>query len=71
MRGFLNSDVVIARFADAQWGVVARRQLVAAGVSPDAIDRRLRARRLRRLHHGVYAASACAAYARLRSRSAR
>lgn len=45
----------IAALADRQWGVVARRQLLAIGLGTDAIGRMLRSRRLRRLHHGVYA----------------
>jgi len=55
MRGFPDTDLVIARLADGQWGIVHRRQLLAAGVGPDAIDRRLRSGRLRRIHRGVYA----------------
>jgi very-short-patch-repair endonuclease len=46
---------VIAALADAQHGVVARAQLVERGVSVDAVDRRIKTRRLRRLHQGVYA----------------
>jgi len=44
----------IAAAAAAQHGVVTHRQLVAAGLSPDAIGRRLRAGRLRALHRGIY-----------------
>lgn len=40
---------------DRQWGVVARRQLLALGVSDGAVRHWLRTRRLRPLHHGVYA----------------
>lgn len=52
MRG--KSDT-LARLADAQHGVVARRQLLAIGLSSGAIDRRLGDHRLRPLHAGVYA----------------
>jgi len=38
-----------------QHGVVAHRQLVALGYSPDAIHHRLESSRLHRLFHGVYA----------------
>jgi very-short-patch-repair endonuclease len=55
MRGKSATDLVIAALADAQYGVVARAQLLERGVSGDDIDRRIRARRLRRLHRGVYA----------------
>jgi len=48
-------DPVIASLADRQFGVVARRQLLAAGVTARTIDRRIANRRLRPLHHGVYA----------------
>ncbi|HVL94997.1 MAG TPA: DUF559 domain-containing protein [Solirubrobacteraceae bacterium] len=50
-----NVDGIIGALADAQWGVVARRQLVAGGVTAGAIEHRLRAGRLRPLHRGVYA----------------
>jgi very-short-patch-repair endonuclease len=55
MRGKVDPDLVIAAFADAQYGVVSRVQLIKAGLSADAVDRRVKARRLRRLHQGVYA----------------
>jgi very-short-patch-repair endonuclease len=55
MRGLSATDLVIAALADAQHGVVARAQLLERGVSARAIDGRIRARRLRRLHYGVYA----------------
>ncbi len=44
----------IAAAATEQHGVVARGQLLAAGLSPSGVKRRLRARRLRALHRGVY-----------------
>jgi very-short-patch-repair endonuclease len=49
------ADVVIGRAAERQYGVVARRQLLAAGLSPKAVEHRLRAGRLIVLHRGVYA----------------
>lgn len=48
-------DTRIAELAERQHGVVARGQLVALGLGPDRIGRRMRAGRLRRLHYGVYA----------------
>jgi Protein of unknown function (DUF559) len=45
----------IADLAVHQHGVVARRQLVALGLSGDAIDRRLRLGRLHPIHRGVFA----------------
>jgi very-short-patch-repair endonuclease len=48
-------DAVVAQVARDQHGVVSRRQLRALGLSDDAIDRRVAAGRLHRLHRGVYA----------------
>jgi very-short-patch-repair endonuclease len=48
-------DLAIAALADAQHGVVTRAQLVNAGLTNQDVDRRVKARRLRRLHRGVYA----------------
>lgn len=45
----------MARLAEGQHGVVTRGQLVAVGLEEDAIDRRIAAGRLHRLHSGVYA----------------
>ena len=45
----------LAKLTYAQHGVVARRQLVALGLSQRAIDWRLRSTRLRPIHRGVYA----------------
>jgi hypothetical protein len=42
--------------AARQHGVVARAQLLQAGVAPDVVDRRLKAKRLRAVHRGVYLA---------------
>lgn len=47
-------DEVIDLTASRQHGVVARRQLLAAGVAEHAIDYRLRKGRLRSVHRGVY-----------------
>ena len=51
----MGRDHVIAGIAEAQLGVVARAQLVDAGVGPGAIQARLRRSQLHRLHRGVYA----------------
>lgn len=45
----------LARLAERQHGVVARRQLIELGLGRGAIDWRLRTRRMRVLHRGVYA----------------
>lgn len=45
---------MIDRLGQEQHGVVARRQLLAAGVSPRAVERRLRSGRLLAVHRGVY-----------------
>jgi very-short-patch-repair endonuclease len=48
-------DGEIAALAGRQHGVVARRQVLALGVAPGAVDRRLARGRLHLLHRGVYA----------------
>jgi hypothetical protein len=48
-------DALIARIATRQFGVIAWRQLVALGLNRGAIEKRVLAGRLHRLHHGVYA----------------
>jgi hypothetical protein len=48
-------DRLIASLAARQHNVVARTQLIALGISRKAIDSRLRAGRLVRVHRGVYA----------------
>ena len=48
-------DELIARLAERQHGVVARRQLVALGLGSRAIDHRVRCGRLHLVHRGVYA----------------
>jgi very-short-patch-repair endonuclease len=47
-------DEMIDLTASRQHGVLARRQLVAAGVPEYAIDHRIRRGRLRPIHRGVY-----------------
>lgn len=50
------SDIerVIHELAAGQHGVVTRRQLLAAGVRPGAVARRVRSRHLMPIHRGVY-----------------
>jgi predicted transcriptional regulator of viral defense system len=48
-------DAAIATLAARQHGVVSYLQLVALGLSRRAIDHRVRAGRLHRIHRGVYA----------------
>jgi very-short-patch-repair endonuclease len=50
-----NPEQLIARIARRQHGVVRLDQLLAAGLSPKGITRRVEAGRLHRLHRGVYA----------------
>jgi len=47
-------EQAIMELASRQHGVVTRSQLVHAGVSPDVVDRRVKAKRLRAMHRGVY-----------------
>ncbi|HWG27792.1 type IV toxin-antitoxin system AbiEi family antitoxin domain-containing protein, partial [Actinospica sp.] len=47
-------DAEIARLAELQRGLVHRSQLIAAGISEEAIRHRLRIGRLHRLYPGVY-----------------
>ena len=49
------SDREIGRLARRQYGVVSRAQLMELGLGEDAVDSRLTAGRLYRLHRGVYA----------------
>jgi hypothetical protein len=51
---FGHPDVRVARLADRQHGVVARRQLIELGLSAGAIDHRIGRGRLHPLHRGVY-----------------
>jgi very-short-patch-repair endonuclease len=55
MRQKLGGDRAVAQIAARQHGVVHVSQLLAAGVDHSAIQRRVRARRLHRIHRGVYA----------------
>lgn len=48
-------DQELASLAARQYGVIARGQLLALGVKSDAIDYRLKTKRLHVLHRGVYA----------------
>jgi len=57
MRGELTedpSDRAVAELARTQHGVVTRAQLRALGLGDDAVDWRVRKRRLHRVHRGVY-----------------
>jgi hypothetical protein len=55
--GFLvpRGDPGVAELAERQHGVVSTSQLHAAGVAQDAVEWRVRQRRLQRVHRGVYA----------------
>jgi predicted transcriptional regulator of viral defense system len=57
MREFPHSppDLRVAELAARQWGVVCIAQLQALGLRKDAVQRRVKAGRLHRVHHGVYA----------------
>ena len=48
-------DEVIARVANRQGGVISRAQLIGAGLDSPGSDYRVRIRRLRAIHRGVYA----------------
>jgi very-short-patch-repair endonuclease len=48
-------DPTIAALASAQHGVVSRAQLLVLGLTNEDVDRRIRAKRLHRLHQGVFA----------------
>lgn len=50
-----DTDFVIAALADDGYGVVSRRELLAAGLSSKEVGVRVRAQRLRSLYPGVYA----------------
>jgi len=49
------ADVLLARLAANQHGVVSLEQLRAIGISSHAIAHRVRIGRLHRIHRGVYA----------------
>jgi hypothetical protein len=48
-------DRPIAALAGRQYGLITRRQLMALGLSRQAVDKRVRAGRLHRVHRAVYA----------------
>ncbi len=49
------ADVLVARRAAEQWGIVSVDELRECGLAPDAISVRARNGRLHRIHRGVYA----------------
>ncbi|MFO8175866.1 MAG: type IV toxin-antitoxin system AbiEi family antitoxin domain-containing protein [Longimicrobiales bacterium] len=53
-RSHADIETRIAEIASRQHGAVTRAQLLAAGITAPMVDRRLKSRRLRPLHHGVY-----------------
>jgi very-short-patch-repair endonuclease len=55
MRTQRDIDLAVVALADSQYGIVDRPELLALGLSGDAIGRRVRSRRLRPLYRGVYA----------------
>jgi predicted transcriptional regulator of viral defense system len=55
MRGQSAPDHAIARLASRQGGVVGHAQLVGLDLSPQAIERRVRAGQLQPLHRGAFA----------------
>jgi very-short-patch-repair endonuclease len=52
----LSIEEIIARFASRQHGVVTRSQLLESGLTERMVEGRVKAKRLRPLHRGVYAA---------------
>jgi very-short-patch-repair endonuclease len=48
-------DALVARIAGRQHGVISLTQLNAAGIDRNGVTRRVRRKRLHRLHRGVYA----------------
>ena len=50
----VHPSIVVAGLAASQYGVVARRQLVARGLSEAGIGRQVGVRRLHQVHAGVY-----------------
>src|SRR5689334_24370937 len=49
------ADLLIARVARGQHGIVTARQLAEVGLMTSAVSKRVRSGRLHRLHQGVYA----------------
>jgi hypothetical protein len=58
LAGNRHESGTVRSIATRQDGIVARAQLLAAGVSNLALARPLRAGRLHRIHRGVYSAAA-------------
>jgi very-short-patch-repair endonuclease len=54
-KGAQHIEMALARLAGSQHGVVSLTQLLAIGLSADAIQKRVRRGRLHRVHRGVYA----------------
>jgi predicted transcriptional regulator of viral defense system len=54
-RGIRGQLAAVRAIAGEQAAIVSRAQLLAAGVSANAIDRAVRAGRLSRVHRGIYA----------------
>jgi very-short-patch-repair endonuclease len=50
-----SADAKVAAIAARQYGVATLAQLLAAGLTPAGVHRRVAARRLHRVHQGVYA----------------
>jgi hypothetical protein len=63
-------DVLVARLAAEQDGVISLRQLRACGVSSDGVTTRVRSGRLHRIYRGVYAVGHVAVPVRGRLRAA-
>lgn len=61
----------VARIAARQDNVIAREQLLAAGLGRGAIDHRVRAHWMQRIHQGVYLIGAAPPSAMARARAAR
>lgn len=55
-----SDEEIIIRFAARQHGVITRAQLLGAGLTRREVERRLKVKRLRPLHRGVYLADAAA-----------
>jgi hypothetical protein len=54
-KGAARADVLVARLAADDWGVLATRELRACGLDDQAVSVRVRNGRLHRRHQGVYA----------------
>jgi very-short-patch-repair endonuclease len=51
----ISPEIALARIAANQHGVVSLEQVLAVGLSPEGVSRRVSAGRLHRIHRGVYA----------------